>query len=208
MQTINSLFLGYLIGSISFTQIITKLIKGIDLRNVGSKNVGAMNSIHQIGFKWGIFAGFLDVMKGFGSLWLAQKLSISFPDYYWAGIGALVGHNWPIWLKFQGGKGISVTLGISLFIAPIKTILSSVLGIILIRLNKNNIVLPAAVAFFFLLFLLLIDKSPAEDIFLLSISMAIMLASIIPNYLKLIKNKNGFKNYLRNPNKDYESNES
>ncbi|MBT6152067.1 MAG: hypothetical protein HOH75_08760, partial [Chloroflexi bacterium] len=71
-----SIVLGYLIGAIPFTQIVAKWRKGIDLREVGSKNVGGMNTINTIGLGWGLFAGILDVLKGILSLIVANGIGV------------------------------------------------------------------------------------------------------------------------------------
>ena len=105
-ETHISLVLGYLIGSIPFPFIIAKWRKGIDLREVGSKNVGGMNAINNLGVGWGFFAGAMDVVKGVTALVVANAIGSPYPEFYWAGLAAVAGHNWPIWLNFKGGKGI------------------------------------------------------------------------------------------------------
>lgn len=104
--------LNYLIGSIPFSYFIAKL-KGIDLRDVGSGNVGATNVARSVGLIYGVVALLLDILKGFGAALLTLQLS---QPVYLAGL-AVLGHNWSIFLGFKSGKGVATTLGILLAIS-------------------------------------------------------------------------------------------
>lgn len=110
----------YFIGSIPFGLLIA-LLKGVDLRNVGSGNIGATNVFRSVGKIWGIVAFILDALKGFLPAFLFPLLlTDSSPG--WLGIAcgaaAIAGHNWPVWLGFKGGKGVSTSAGMLLGIAP------------------------------------------------------------------------------------------
>ncbi len=81
--------------------------KGIDIRNIGSGNMGAANVIRQIGTHEGIFVAIIDVAKGAVAILIAQALNISEPWVFGTGFGALVGHNFPVFAGFRGGRGFS-----------------------------------------------------------------------------------------------------
>ena len=93
----------YLLGSLPSAYIIGKFKKGTDIRKIGSKNMGAMNVIYNVGFWWGALVMFMDIGKGV----LHSALA-----YYAAGIIVILGHNFPVFLKFRGGKGGATAVGV------------------------------------------------------------------------------------------------
>ncbi|QKX02606.1 glycerol-3-phosphate 1-O-acyltransferase PlsY [Wolbachia endosymbiont of Dirofilaria (Dirofilaria) immitis] len=103
------LILSYILGSIPFSSIITR-IKGINLREIGSGNIGATNVARTGNKKLAALALFLDSLKGFIAVYVTQQFSDS--DTYISAILVVLGHMFPIWLKFNGGKGVATTLGI------------------------------------------------------------------------------------------------
>ena len=109
----------YLLGSIPNGLLIARL-KGIDLQKVGSGNIGATNVFRCVGKGWGIAAFVLDAVKGFVPAFFFPRLLESAPPWLGlaCGIAAVAGHNWPVWLKFKGGKGVSTSAGMLLGIAP------------------------------------------------------------------------------------------
>lgn len=113
-----SIIIGYLLGSIPTAYIVSRLRKGIDIRNVGSGNMGAANVIRQIGIHEGIFVGIIDVAKGAVAILIAQALNISELWVFGTGFGALVGHNFPVFAGFRGGRGSATIIGIFLVLAP------------------------------------------------------------------------------------------
>ena len=109
----------YLLGAIPNGLLIARL-KGIDLQQVGSGNIGATNVFRCVGKGWGIFAFVLDAVKGFVPAFFFPQLMAGAPDWLGlaCGVAAVAGHNWPVWLKFKGGKGVSTSAGMLLGIAP------------------------------------------------------------------------------------------
>lgn len=102
---------GYLLGSIPWGLLISKA-KGIDIRKVGSGNIGGTNVGRGLGLKWGLLAGVLDVLKGVIPIFLATKfLSLDWQIASVA-IAPVLGHIFPVWLNFKGGKGVATTVGI------------------------------------------------------------------------------------------------
>lgn len=105
---------GYLLGSISFSYIIAKKIKKVDIRQHGSGNAGATNTLRVLGVGPAIAVLALDIVKGIAAVWLgillAPDQSGLFPAL--AGLAAILGHNWPVYYGFRGGKGVATTIGV------------------------------------------------------------------------------------------------
>ncbi|KPJ73694.1 hypothetical protein AMJ48_00640 [Parcubacteria bacterium DG_74_1] len=111
LNTILLIIFGYLLGSIPWGLLISK-IKGIDIRKVGSGNIGGTNVIRGLGLKWGLLVGVLDVLKGVIPIFLATKfLSLDWQVALVA-ITPVLGHIFPVWLNFKGGKGVATTVGV------------------------------------------------------------------------------------------------
>src|SRR5216684_8038053 len=109
----------YLLGSIPFGLILAKLFGGSDVRRAGSGNIGATNVARVAGFVPGVLTLLLDAAKGALAVLLAAWGSEG--DSRWmmlAGLGALVGHCFPVWLKFKGGKGVATAAGVYLALCP------------------------------------------------------------------------------------------
>ena len=115
MDWIYAAALGYLLGSVPFGLILTRMFDAGDIRQIGSGNIGATNVL-RTGRK-GLAAGtlLLDGAKGFLAVWLAWRYLPDVPGF--AALGAVLGHCFPIWLKFKGGKGVATTLGVTLGLA-------------------------------------------------------------------------------------------
>jgi len=92
--------------------------KGIDIRNVGSGNMGGANVIREIGTHEGVFVGLFDIAKGAGAILIAQALNIPELWVFGTGFAALVGHNFPVFAGFRGGRGSATIIGIFLVLAP------------------------------------------------------------------------------------------
>ena len=115
MDSFAALGLGYLLGSVPFGLILTRAFNAGDLRSIGSGNIGATN-VMRTGNK-GLAAAtlLLDLAKGLLAVWLAWRWFPEFPGM--AALGAVLGHCFPVWLKFKGGKGVATTMGVSLGLA-------------------------------------------------------------------------------------------
>jgi acyl phosphate:glycerol-3-phosphate acyltransferase len=109
----------YLLGSVSNGLLIARM-KGVDLRKNGSGNIGATNVFRCVGKGWGITAFALDALKGFIPAFFFPRLVETAPPWLGlaCGVAAVAGHNWPVWLNFKGGKGVSTSAGMLLGIAP------------------------------------------------------------------------------------------
>ncbi|MBU1998843.1 MAG: glycerol-3-phosphate 1-O-acyltransferase PlsY [Candidatus Omnitrophica bacterium] len=161
--------ISYLAGSIPTAYIFGRLLKGIDIRKHGSGNVGATNALRILGKKVGFLVLLLDILKGFLpvfliAIYIAPQIYLMSNETILliAGICCICGHNWPVFLKFKGGKGIATTLGVLIALAvhipSLKLILALVtfswflvffiLGIVSIASIISAITLPLYVFFF------------------------------------------------------------
>jgi glycerol-3-phosphate acyltransferase PlsY len=109
----------YFLGSIPFGLILAKLFAGSDIRKSGSGNIGATNVARVAGPTAGILTLLLDVAKGSAAVWLAGRFTDqSSTAMTLAAATVLIGHCYPVWLKFKGGKGVATALGVFLMLAP------------------------------------------------------------------------------------------
>jgi glycerol-3-phosphate acyltransferase PlsY len=178
-----ALVLSYLIGSVPFSQIIGRLVKGIDLRKVGTGNVGGNNLIANAGTGWGLLGGLLDAAKGVTAMWLTQAIGVPYPLSLLAGLAAVAGHNWPVWLGFRGGKGIATGLGVLGYVSwPEAVIAAVIFAIMNWRVIKNGTT-ATIIAFVSLAILYLITGKPVE-VFLLGVGIAALIYIASYNDLK------------------------
>lgn len=119
--------LAYLLGSIPAAHLITRWRTGLRIRDVGEGNVGARNVWHVVGPQWGTLVGLVDVGKGLGAVMLARWLGTSQVAAVLAGPAAIAGHAFPLFLHFQGGKGVATTTGVVLGWAPWSTVIAAAL---------------------------------------------------------------------------------
>ena len=127
--------IAYLLGSISFGMIVAKLAGGPNLREVGSKNTGATNVLRVMGVKTGLIVFVLDILKALiaciiGRCWMGLNGAMV------AGIAVVIGHNWPCFFQFKGGKGVASTLAVMLMTFPLPACICYVVAIALIAATK------------------------------------------------------------------------
>jgi glycerol-3-phosphate acyltransferase PlsY len=120
----------YLIGSIPFSQLISQWRTGLNLRDVGEGNVGSRNVWHVAGPSWGLLAALLDCLKGY-AVYIVSGVFVPQAGMLLAGIAVLLGHQFPIFLRGRGGKGLATALGVSLALSP----LSSLCALLLLFLS-------------------------------------------------------------------------
>ncbi len=123
--------ISYLIGNFSSAYILGKLIKQADVRKYGSGNAGATNALRTFGVTIGIIAFILDILKGTLAAAIGNKI-LGYDGALIAGIFVVIGHNWPVFLKFQGGKGIATSLGVMLFLHWPTTLICTAIGFLVI----------------------------------------------------------------------------
>lgn len=124
----------YLIGSIPSSFILGKLFKGIDLRKEGSGNLGATNALRVLGVKLGVLTLVLDIIKGIFAVFFASKINATPVMLF--GFFAVVGHVFPVYLKFQGGKGVATSAGVFLAALPLPTVFALATFILIVVFTK------------------------------------------------------------------------
>lgn len=118
--SIISVLLAYLLGAIPFGYILVKLRGGSDVRAVGSGSTGATNVTRAAGPAIGAIVLLLDLAKGYSAVWLADWLTVSDERYVAAAaIAAILGHSFPVFLQFRGGKSVATGVGVFLYLTPL-----------------------------------------------------------------------------------------
>src|SRR5467141_2825724 len=116
-------FAAYLLGSIPFGLLLAKLFGGADVRRAGSGNIGATNVARVAGPLAGILTLAFDTGKGAAAVWLAGRVTNESPTWMMiAAFAVLLGHCFPAWLKFKGGKGVATALGVFLALCPLAAV--------------------------------------------------------------------------------------
>jgi glycerol-3-phosphate acyltransferase PlsY len=111
-----ALVCAYLLGSIPSAYIVGKLQKKKDIRSIGTRNMGAMNVFYEIGFWWGLIVLLADVGKGVAAMAIAEALKVHEYIYLLSGVVAVLGHSFPIFLGFKGGKGGATSIGVLIYL--------------------------------------------------------------------------------------------
>ena len=135
MEVFTVAALSYLIGSFSSAFVVGKIFMKIDIRNHGSGNAGATNAIRIMGKKLGILTFFLDFTKGLATVLLGRFILGEMGGYL-ASIFAVIGHNWPIFFRFKGGKGIATTIASMAIVNFPITLISVVVGVLTAYFSK------------------------------------------------------------------------
>ena len=130
-----SILLGYLTGSVPFAYLLARRA-GIDVRRAGSGNVGAANVLRTAGTGRAILVMALDVTKGVAAVVLAYAFSRSATVAAVTGAAAVVGHIYPVWLKFHGGKGVAVAAGVFSILSPVATAVAAALFLLTVWLTR------------------------------------------------------------------------
>jgi len=151
--------LAYLLGSIPTSFWLGKLVKGIDIREHGSKNPGATNALRVLGKPLGFTTLLVDILKGTAAVLVAMKLLGITLDWQLllVGLAAVSGHIFTLFLRFKGGKGVATTFGIFLALAPWATLYTLGIFIIVVTLSRYVSLGSIISAVCFPLFIYLID---------------------------------------------------
>ena len=128
---------GYLIGSVSFSYLLGKLIRGIDIRNHGSGNPGATNTLRVLGPGPAVSVLALDIAKGILAVWIGRWLAPDVPVVaILSGFASIVGHNWPVFFSFRGGKGIATMIGVVASLCFLPGLVAGIAGILSIVFTR------------------------------------------------------------------------
>ena len=180
-----SIIIGYLLGSIPTAYIVSRVRKGIDIRNIGSRNMGGANVMREIGAREGVLVGLIDVAKGAGAILIAQALAIPELWVFGAGFAALVGHNFPVFARFRGGRGAATIIGIFFVLAPEAMLITLVIVAIPFFTTRK---FGAALLIGFALLPLFI--------WLLESSLALVRYALVIDAFMLIRNLSGIKQIM------------
>jgi len=131
------LLASYFVGSISPAYAFGRSMKGIDLRLVGSGNLGARNAGRELGAAVGVAVWVLDMAKGALPAVSARRLALPPEICVAAGAAAVAGHNWPVFLGFRGGRGASTAMGAAFAIVPVGMLVGFAVWAIVLRLSKS-----------------------------------------------------------------------
>jgi glycerol-3-phosphate acyltransferase PlsY len=130
--------IAWLTGGIPFGLIIVRLMTGSDIREAGSGNIGATNVLRTAGPLPGVLTLILDAAKGFFAVWLADKLSGG--SVLWmslAALAVLLGHAFPVWLKFQGGKSVASFIGAFAYLTPLPLVAVLLLFVMVVAWTRH-----------------------------------------------------------------------
>ena len=135
MKTTFVVLLAYLIGSVPFAFLLTRG-RGIDLRHLGSGNIGAANVLRTTGIRSAIIVMLLDSLKGSVAVLAAQAMTTGVAAPVAAGIASILGHIYPVWLRFHGGKGVATAAGVFGVLAPIALSIASAVFVLTICVTR------------------------------------------------------------------------
>ena len=184
MKEILLIVIAYLIGSVPTAVWISKLFFGIDIREYGSGNSGATNTFRVLGSRWGIFVMIIDVLKGVA----ATSLYILLPYYLTSewdrtnlmvglGLAAVLGHIFPIWADFRGGKGVATLFGMIIAIQPLVAVCC--VGVFLFVLYLTRFVslssILASIAFAVFILFVFNEKETLYRAFAIAVTLLVVL---------------------------------
>lgn len=135
MEDVFAAVLGYLIGSVPFAFLVARR-RGIDLRRAGSGNIGATNVLRTTSAAYAVLAMSLDVTKGVLAVLAASAVATSAVAPVVAGLAAIVGHIYPPWLGFRGGKGVATAAGAFALLAPLAVVIAASVFVIVVGLTR------------------------------------------------------------------------
>ena len=142
------ILIGYLLGSVPTAYLTGRILRGKDIRHVGDENAGAANAYRELGPRAGVLVGVIDAAKGAAVILIAQAANMPQAVVMFAGAAAVIGHNWPVFLSFRGGRGVSTTIGILLVLVTLPMLILA-LPTLLILIFRRNVT--PAMAFLFII---------------------------------------------------------
>ena len=185
MNWVIAVVAGYLIGSIPFALLLARR-HGIDVRRVGSGNVGATNVLRTVGARAALVTVLLDVAKGTMAVVVAQQLADAPVVPVLGALAAIVGHVWPVWLGFRGGKGVATAAGAFAVLAPVAFSVAVVAFGLTVWLTRF-VSLGSIVAALALVGVLLVTRSPLILTAGATIAALVIIAGHRDNMARLMK---------------------
>ncbi len=184
MQVFLLIVIAYFIGSIPTAVWVSKIFFGVDIREYGSGNAGATNTYRVLGAQWGTFVMVVDMLKGV----IAASLYLLFPSTYLGsehelvrtnfqiglGLAAVIGHIFPVWVGFKGGKGVATVFGMVLAIQPTVAVCCIAVFVVVLYLTRFVSLSSILASIAFPIFLLLIFKEPVPLYRVFAIAVALL----------------------------------
>lgn len=171
---------GYLLGSIPSSFIMAKILKGIDLRDHGSGNLGAANTFRILGAKAAVPVLIIDIGKGFLAVKLVTMAGIdNFAFVALAALMAILGHNYSVFVKFSGGKGVGTTTGAFLAIVPVAVLICLIIWLVLLLTTRIVSLASIAASIALPLAVLLSRYYMGRDINILAVALSVIVAVVV-----------------------------
>lgn len=123
LQICLCMILVYLLGSLPTAYLVGHLVKGVDIRQIGDRNVGARNTFREVGALAGVAVALIDVAKGSAAVLIARRIGLQGVWVLVAGAVAVLGHDFMLFLRFRGGQGMATTVGVLLVVLPWQTLM-------------------------------------------------------------------------------------
>lgn len=195
---------GYLLGSLNGSIIVGKLFYNKDVRTDGSGNAGATNTLRTLGKAAAAAVTVLDMLKGILACVIGQFLvgyveNYGFVGMYVAGFAAVLGHNWPVYFGFKGGKGVLTTFSVILYISPIPALICLGVFIIVVALTRY-VSLGSLIAAISWLVVSILFNLPIALIFIGGVMVALIIVRHKDNIVRLINHSEKKISFKRNNN--------
>lgn len=136
MSVLTAVILGYFVGSLPTGWLIIRTLRGVDIRTVGSGNIGAVNVYRAAGLPTALLVLLIDALKGAGPVLLAAAWDQSAWVTVLAGLAAIAGHNWSVFMRFSGGKGIATSFGVLAALSPVAAGAAAAVWLIAVALTR------------------------------------------------------------------------
>mgnify|MGYP001086474350 CR=1 FL=1 len=192
---ITVIIIGYLLGCLQWSYILGKTFKKVDIRTLGNYNAGASNTVISLGWKWGVLVAILDIGKAIISIILIKYLlknllliSNSDPYLYLNGFSVILGHNYPFYMRFKGGKGTASLIGM-LAAIDIKMALIGIFTIITITLITDYIALGTISLVIMFVGTTIFFKFSTGSIYIAILIALLSIYNHIPNIIRIIEKK-------------------
>lgn len=195
--------IGYFMGSIPTAYIVTRLKTGKDIRKLGGGNVGGLNTFKEVGAIPAILVVIVDIGKGAAVVALTHwAMHLDEPYVLFAAIAAIIGHNWMVWLKFTGGKGMGVSIGALFVIMPIygyTVELAIFLAVIIVPLVlTRNVALSMGIGLLSLPFIFWLGGNHSGLLVMWSLVVALIIAGkFLPTALRALSKTTNIKDFIK-----------
>ncbi|MEW8973359.1 MAG: glycerol-3-phosphate 1-O-acyltransferase PlsY [Tissierellaceae bacterium] len=173
MKWVLVIAISYLVGCFSSAYFIGKLARNIDIRGYGSGNAGTTNAMRVMGKKLGILTFILDVLKGIIAVYLGRLILGDIGGIV-GGFFAVIGHDWPLFIGFRGGKGVATSLGVLLVMSWPSTIIAVIFGVVVALLSRFVSLGSMSFLSSYAIIYVLVDDNFNRQIFILALSLAIL----------------------------------